>query len=180
MSEPVLPSPKSFKSTILIIVTLTIGLAVGAVGGYLLRDAIARASDQPKESVTSIESRNAVWRVWNGEAKSVGNIPEKKLAIAIATIVAPDKQVEIRAMAFAHLLEKSIIFLNTEEREDVHQAISAGSPRDRIRALRLLNDSDRQAGDLLARIFADEKRMSLFLEGKKIPLEQETTSEKTH
>lgn len=152
------------------------GLA--GLGGYMLGHspsrpaaAAAASSSRGNDSREAMARRNTVWRVWNGQAGSLPDTPERFLAATLGMILMPEAPVEARNAGMRAYLAKSAAYFSEEETNEIIRHLSEGTPQERAEAFRMIAARDSQATALIDQVLADRERVERFLAGLPIPLE---------
>jgi len=129
--------------------------------------------DHVARNVSAAERRNSVWRALNHEPgiEELGD-PVAALAAHIITFsLLPGGDAYFRWKGADMYFRKSLELVSESEMTVLREADDNDDPSSTMAALHILNRHDREADAFLACILRDTERLTLFSQGRPIPLE---------
>jgi hypothetical protein len=186
---PTIPAPSPFAlprqlrnwrkllAWALIVLPILVLIGGAFVGGWVLGNRKADhfdpfGADLCRRTASQMTSnamyrRNVIWKVWNEPGKATMDDPDAKLAMAIGLTIHPSISSADRGLWIEHVKARS--FISDEALKDLTEE---QNPFKRARSLRAFIRENLNGDELMRQVLCDQRRVSLFLHERSIPLER--------
>jgi hypothetical protein len=120
---------------------------------------------------TTVDQRNAVWRVWNDD-DSGPDSPEKFVGAALGMMLHPNALPQTRDQGFTMMANKSGAFFSPDEIADIKKQLTQGTPQERADAVLRIVSADADGAALAKAVLSDKARVQAFISDQMIELEK--------